>query len=179
MKLNHNDKTISSQIVFKGKLMNVELKDLENENGLRYKRELVHRVNAVAVVAINDGKIILVKQFRAAVDKPLLELPAGIIEDDDPQNTAYKELIEEAGYKANTLEFMTKFYSSAGYTDEVVYLYKASDLEAVDPDPEEEELIEIVEIPLEQAIEDAKSGKIEDAKTVIGLLLVACENDKQ
>ncbi len=166
-----DDKTLKSDIVFNGYLMDVEVKELENEHGLKYKREIVRRRHASAVVAINDGNIVLVKQFRAPVDMPLLELPAGIIENNNPEETAYNELIEEAGYKASKMELMTRYYSTAGFCDEEIYIYKASGLEAVDPEPEEEELIEIVEIPLGQALDYIKSGKIIDAKTMIGILM--------
>ena len=170
-----DDKLISSEIVFKGKLLTIQKKILKNGEGLVYEREVIKRPDAVAVVALVGEDVLLVKQYRAALDMPLLELPAGIIEDCSPEETAHKELIEETGHKAGSLKLMNKFYSSVGYTNELIYIYEASDLVEVAPDPEEEEIIEIIKMPIKEAVDGIKSGKIVDAKTIIGLLLAGNE----
>ncbi len=149
----------------------MELRSLRNENGLIYEREIIQRKDAVAVVATLDDKVIMVKQYRAPVEAPLLELPAGIVEDNDLQKTAFKELIEEAGYKACSLELLTKYYVSPGYTDEVVTIYKAGALIKVKPQPEEEEILDVILLPVKEALEQIKTGKITDSKTIIGLLM--------
>lgn len=169
--MNFDDKTINKKTIYEGKILGLEVRQLQNSQGLVYEREIVRRSDAVAVVAIENDDVVLVRQYRAPLDKPILEIPAGIVENNDPQKTAYNELIEEAGYKAGSLTLLTKFFTSSGFSDEVVHIYQAFDLTEVSPEPEEEEIIEIVKIPLKQAISDIKSGKIEDAKTIIGLML--------
>jgi len=170
--LEFNDKVIGSKTLYKGHTLSLEIKKLKHETGLVYEREIIDRMDAVAVVAVKDSKVVLVKQFRPPIDKPLLELPAGLIENDDPEKTAYNELIEETGYKCNKLKLMTKYYSSAGYTNEVIHIFEADDMEMVGARPEPEEFLEIVEMPLKEAMSAAKNGEITDAKTVIGLLLL-------
>lgn len=173
-----DDKKLGSNILYEGKTLNLELAQLENEEGLKYEREIIHRKDAVSIVAVlEDGQVLLVKQYRAALEKPLVELPAGIIEDSSPEQTAYRELIEETGYMPAKLELITKFYSSAGYTDEIIYIYRASDLKKVTPQPEEEEIIEIIKMPFKEAIKGIKDGNIIDAKTIIGLLMVERDVD--
>ncbi len=167
-----NDKVIDSKTLYKGHTLSLKIKKLRHETGLIYEREIIDRMDAVAVVAVKDSKVVLVKQFRPPIDKPLLELPAGLIENDDPEKTAYNELIEETGYKANKLKLLTKYYSSAGFTNEVIHIFEADDMEMVGARPEPEEFLEIVEMPLKEAMSAAKNGEITDAKTVIGLLLL-------
>ncbi len=167
-----NDKVIDSKTLYKGHTLSLEIKKLQHETGLVYEREIIDRMDAVAVVAVKDSKVVLVKQFRPPIDEPLLELPAGLIENDDPEKTAYSELIEETGYKANKLKLLTKYYSSAGYTNEVIHIFEADDMQMVGARPEPEEFLEIVEMPLKEALSAAKNGEIADAKTVIGLLLL-------
>lgn len=169
-----NDKKLGSKTLYTGKTLNLEVAQFENENGLKYEREIIHRKDAVAIVALLENKnVLLVKQYRAPLEQPIVELPAGIVEDDNPEHTAYRELIEETGYIPGKLKLLTKFFASPGYTDEVIYIYQASDLKPVTPQPEDEEVIEIMKRPLTQAIDDIKNGKIVDAKTIVGLLLVA------
>lgn len=169
-----NDRKLSSKTLYTGKTLNLEVAQFENQEGLRYEREIIHRKDAVAIVALLDnGEVLLVKQYRAPIEKPLVELPAGIIEKDNPEQTAYRELIEETGYIPGNLKLLTKFYASPGYTDEVVYIYQASGLKEVSPDPEDEEVIEIIKMPFREAVDDINKGKIVDAKTIVGLLLVA------
>ncbi len=170
-----NDKTLKSKKIYQGKTLDLELRSLKNENGLVYEREIIKRKDAIAIVATFDDKVIMVKQYRAPVEAPLLELPAGIVEDNNPEKTAHKELIEEAGYKAYSLEFLAKYYVSPGYTDEVVTIYKAGALKKVKPQPEEEEILDIILLPVKEALQQIKTGKITDSKTIIGLLM-AYEN---
>lgn len=169
--MDFNDKTLNSKTLYKGHTLNLEVAKFENESGLVYEREIIDRRDAVAIIAMVGDKVVLVKQFRAPIKEPLLELPAGIVEDNDHEKTAYNELIEETGYKPSSLKFITKYHSSAGYTNEIVHIYEAADLEHVGARPEPEEFIEIVELPLKDAIEKVDKGEITDAKTIIGLLL--------
>lgn len=166
-----SDKLIKSKTLYQGHTLDLKVSTLINEDNLEYEREIIYRKDAVAIVATAGDEVVLVKQYRAPIDKPLLELPAGIVEDNDPEKTAYKELIEEAGYEARSLKFLTKYYSSAGYTDEIVYIYHTDDLKEVQPQLEEEEIIEIIKMPLEDAIKKVRCGEIVDAKTIIGLLM--------
>ena len=120
--------------------------------------------------------VVFVRQYRGPLDRYVLEVPAGMrdVPDEPPEVTARRELIEEAGYSAGRLDYLTQFYSSAGMTDSVLHLYVATELSPVERDlhgPEETHM-EVLQLPLTDAVDMVGRGEIHDAKTVIGLLLV-------
>ncbi|MFZ6002666.1 MAG: NUDIX domain-containing protein [Actinomycetota bacterium] len=147
-------------------------------DGSEFDRDVVHHPGAVAVVPLHDdGTVTLVRQFRAALDRDLLELPAGLrdVEGEPDEVTAERELIEEAGLSASALELLVTFHNSPGFCDESVSVFVATGLREVADDRQgiEEQHMTIERLPLDDALEMIHDGRITDAKTIIGLTLTA------
>ena len=168
------EKTISTEKIFDGKIISLQVDDVELPNGETSKRELVKHPGAVAVIPITDeGKIIFVKQYRKPLEKTLIEIPAGKIEPDEPkERTALRELEEETGYTTDQLEYVTSFYTSPGFADEIMYLYYTDSLtELTEEIPgDDDEFIELLALTPEEAEDYMKNEQIHDAKTVYALL---------
>jgi ADP-ribose pyrophosphatase len=146
-------------------------------DGTTFERHIVHHPGAVGVIPLHDdGTVTLVTQYRAALDRELVEVPAGIrdVEGEDDAATAARELVEEAGLEAGTLEYLAGYHNSPGFSDEQVALYLATDLREVPHDPQgiEEQSMTLQRVPLDDALADIDAGRITDAKTVIGLLVL-------
>ena len=154
---------------------------IEGPDGEHFKREIVFSPGAVAVVPVlfdaeGTPAVVLVRQYRAALDADLLEIPAGTrdVEGEDPATTAGRELIEEAGFAAERLQLLVSFYNAAGMTDSYTHVFVATGLTPAPRDlhgPEEHEM-EVVPIALADAMAMIDRGEITDAKTLVGLLLV-------
>jgi 8-oxo-dGTP pyrophosphatase MutT (NUDIX family) len=143
-------------------------------DGTEFERDVVHHPGAVGVLPLHDdGTITLVRQYRAALERDLLELPAGIrdIDGEDDATTASRELVEEAGLEAGSVELLATFHNSPGFSDETVAIYLATDLRPVAHDRQgiEEQSMEVVRLPLDEALAMVDAGEITDAKTQIGL----------
>lgn len=165
------ERTIKSEKVYSGKILSVKLSTVELPDQKYSKREIVLHDNAVAVVAIHDDKILLVKQYRISVDKIIYEVPAGMIEhDENPKDAALRELEEETGYRAKSIEYLTEFYSTPGFCTEKLSIFYAKDLEFVGQNLDEGENLEVVEMPLEEAMSMIESGEIMDGKTISSIL---------
>ena len=134
-------------------------------------RVVVRHPGAVVVVPMIDDQVVLIRQHRVAVSKDLLELPAGKLEDETPDETARRECAEEIGYIPGTLKQLHVFYSTPGFSDERMWLYLAEDLEPVEKRPQgaEEETAEIVAMSLTEALAAVERGEIEDAKSIVGI----------
>lgn len=163
------EKTIESKYVYKGKILNLRVDKVELENGKASTREIVEHKGAVAIIAIDGDCLLMVKQFRKAIEKDLLEIPAGKIENEDPLNCAIRELKEETGYTAAKWNFICEFYSTPGFSNEKIYLYCATDLAKGEAVPDEDEFIKIERLKMKDAIRMLKNGEFHDAKTIIGL----------
>lgn len=165
------ERTIKSEKVYSGKILSVKLSTVELPDQKYSKREIVLHDNAVAVVAIHDDKILLVKQYRISVDKIIYEVPAGMIEhDENPKDAALRELEEETGYRAKNIEYLTEFYSTPGFCTEKLSIFYAKDLEFVGQNLDEGENLEVVEMSLEEAMSMIESGEIMDGKTISSIL---------
>lgn len=169
------EKTISRKEIFKGQVIDVVLDEVRLPNGKIGTRELVFHPGAVAVIPITaDNKMIMVKQYRKALEKVLLEIPAGKIEPDEqdqPKETAERELEEETGYRANVFTFVTSMYVSPGFSDELLHIYYAQELEKI-PNPrpqDDDEVLELYEVTLDEAKAELASGLICDAKTIFAI----------
>ena len=170
--------TVSTRTAYEG-FSSVRIDRVRTPDGEEVDREVVERPAAVAVVPVApDGRVLLLHQYRQPVGRPLIELPAGLmdVEGEDPAGTAQRELIEELGMKAGTLTALTRFWNSAGWTDEVTHLYLGRELQPAEtPDgfvaKAEEAHLEVVSLPLDDAVAAVRDGEITDAKTVVGLLL--------
>lgn len=147
-------------------------------DGTDFERDIVHHPGAVAVVPLHDdGSVTLLRQYRAALEADLLEIPAGIrdVEGEDDATTAARELAEEAGLAAGRLEPLIGFHNSPGFCDESVAVFLATELRPVADDRQgvEEQVMTIERMPLAEALDQIDEGRITDAKTIIGLQAVA------
>ena len=165
---------IDSKKVFSGRVFDITV-DTVREADRTYVREVVHhRGSAVILPAFEDGTIALVRQYRHPTLKYLLELPAGGVEDQErPEQAAARELEEELGLVTGKLEKLSEFFVSPGFCAEKMWLYLATDLKQTEQRLEADEVIEIVRVPIDRALQMITDGEIEDAKTIIGLMLAA------
>lgn len=165
---------IDSKKVFSGRVFEVSV-DTVREADRTYIREVVHHPgSAVILPAFDDGTVGLVRQYRHPAVKYLLELPAGTLNDQErPEVGAARELEEELGLIAENLEKLSEFFVSPGFCAEKMWLYLATDLKQTAQRLDEDELIEVVRVSLDRALQMIAEGEIEDAKTIIGLLLAA------
>ncbi len=164
---------IEKQVVFKGKKVQVEVHRVENEEtGKELRREVCVHPGAVVILPFLDDKVLLIRNHRYSVHQVLTELPAGTLEKgEDPMNCAGRELLEETGYLAGRLKPLGSFFSSPGILTEKLYAFAAYDLEKKVSALEEDEEIEIMPLPLDEAVEMIRSGQIMDAKTIATLLM--------
>ena len=165
---------IDSKKVFSGRVFDVTV-DTVREADRTYIREVVHHPgSAVILPAFDDDTVGFVRQYRHPAVKYLLELPAGTLNDREPPEVgAARELEEELGMSAGRLEKLAEFFVSPGFCEEKMWIYLATDLVPTAQKLEDDELIEIVRLPIERALQMISDGEIEDAKTIIGLLLAA------
>ena len=165
---------IDSKKVFSGRVFDVTV-DTVREADRTYIREVVHHPgSAVILPAFDDDTVGFVRQYRHPAVKYLLELPAGTLNDREPPEVgAARELEEELGVSAGRLEKLAEFFVSPGFCEEKMWIYLATDLVPTAQKLEDDELIEIVRLPIERALQMISDGEIEDAKTIIGLLLAA------
>jgi ADP-ribose pyrophosphatase len=168
------EKTLSSQTIYEGKIISLRLEEVELPDGNRAKRELVQHPGAVALIPIsNEGKIILVKQYRKSLNRTLIEIPAGRIEvGEDPKITALRELEEETGYGAREVTYIQSFATSPGFADEIIHLYLAENLYEIENPAagDEDEFIELLEATIDEAEQMVAAGDIYDAKTAFAVI---------
>jgi ADP-ribose pyrophosphatase len=170
--MNYN--LLSSEIVFRGKVFNVKVDEIQYDSGNKGRREIViHPGGAVVVPLKNDGKIIMVNQFRYPFQKNILELPAGKLDvGEDPYVCAARELEEETGYKTNSLEKLGAIYTTPGFCSEILHIYIAKNLIPGKHNREEgEHGMEVVELALNEIEKKIKNGDITDGKTICGIYL--------
>lgn len=169
--MNFEEKTIQTEKIFNGQMISVQVDRVRLPNGKEGTRELVKHPGAVAIMPFtDDGRLIVVRQFRKPLEKEIYEIPAGKLElDEDPQQCAGRELEEETGYKADSLKFVMSFYTSPGFADELLHLYEARGLRQgiVNLDPEE--FVEQHAITLQQGMDMIQSNEIHDVKTAFAL----------
>ncbi|MEK5601927.1 NUDIX hydrolase [Clostridioides difficile] len=168
------EKTISSDRVYTGKVITLKVDTVEIPGQGYQKRELVEVGGAVGIVAItDDNKVVLVKQFRKPIEKPIFEIPSGKLEkNESPKECAERELKEETGYSAKNIKLIHKFFTSAGFSNEIMFVYLATGLTPGENNLDADEFLDVYEIELEEAYNMVLKNDVEDAKTSIGLLLV-------
>ena len=167
-------KTISSQKIFAGRVFSVTV-DTVREGELTYQREVVHHGGSAVIVPVfDDGTVALVRQYRHPAVRYLLEVPAGTLADGErPEYGAERELQEELGVIAGRMEKLTEFFVSPGFCEEKMWVYLATELVQGKQQLEEDEILDVVRLPISEALEMITSGEIQDAKTIIGLMLAA------
>jgi ADP-ribose pyrophosphatase len=167
------EKTIAKEKIFDGKVIDLYVEDVLLPNGKTSKREIIKHPGAVAVIAVtNEGKIVLVRQYRKAMERVLVEIPAGKLEKgEEPALTARRELEEETGYKCETMHHLISFYTSPGFADELVHLFVAENLAKLESSAslDEDEFVDVLEVTLEEALELIKEQQIYDAKTAYAI----------
>ncbi|SHE44965.1 ADP-ribose pyrophosphatase [Seinonella peptonophila] len=165
------EKTISRKLIFRGCIVELYVDQVQLPNGSYSTREVIKHPGAVAVIAITpENRLVLVRQFRKALEKTILEIPAGKLEQDEkPEACALRELEEETGYRASKLYHLTSFYTSPGFADEFLHIYVAEGLEKGEQQPDVDEFVELVEYDLETCLEQMQLGLICDAKTVAAI----------
>jgi ADP-ribose pyrophosphatase len=159
-----------SRSAFEGAVVRLEIEDWPGHPPY----EVVHHPGAAAVLPLlPSGDVLLVEQFRPAVRRTLIEIPAGLLDVDgeDAFTCAGRELLEETGYRHEAMEFLGGYYSSPGFTDEYVHLFLART--TAEPETEPEDRIEIVRMPFDQMVDSARAGRVRDVKTTVALLLAA------
>ncbi len=164
---------VQRDIAFSGKLFQVDILQVKGRTGKMHQREVVRHPGAVVVVPVLDAdRLCFIRNYRVAVDQRLWELPAGKLEhDEDPQHAAIRELEEETGYQAHHWQKLGEFYTSPGFTDEIIHCYLAEDLVHVGQQLEPGEDIEIEPLEFARVFEMIDQGDIRDAKTITGLWL--------
>ena len=164
-----------SKNIFRGKVITLNNDTITLPNGVTIDLEIVRHPGAAAVVPLKDnGMVVLIKQFRHAAGGFIYEIPAGKLHPgEDPLHCAARELEEEIGYVAGRLERLTSILTAPGFTDEVIHIYKATGLTAGRQQLDRDEILEVLEISLEEAIKMIEAGTIRDAKTIVGLQLVS------
>ncbi|UAL50907.1 MULTISPECIES: NUDIX hydrolase [Metabacillus] len=168
--MNHlKETTKSSEKLFSGRIIDLYLEEVELPNGKTSTREIIKHPGAVAVIAITkENKIVMVQQYRKAMERVLVEIPAGKLEKgEQPDVTAKRELEEETGYTTESLQHLLSFYTSPGFADELVHLYFTEELEILTEKAEldEDEFVDVLEVTLEEAQEMIDNQRIFDAKT--------------
>jgi 8-oxo-dGDP phosphatase len=169
---------VGERTEYAGHIISLTIGTFEGPDGTRFERELVRHPGAVSVVPLHDDQtVVLVRQYRAAVDAELLEIPAGKrdVADEPLEETANRELAEEVGLHAATLEPLCTFHNSIGFSDELSHIFLGTDLTEAQLDLQgiEEEHMQIVRMPLAEAMHLVETSEITDAKTVLGLLTTA------
>ena len=173
-------RALDSDVVYNGWIITVAKGRFEAPDGSTFERDIVDHPGAVAVVPLIGDDVVLVKQYRPALDALLIEIPAGLrdVADEPPIETAQRELIEEIGMRASTLTPITAIHNAAGFSNEKIHIFIGTDLveveRAVTTSPEEVEM-EVMRVPLAEARTMISRGEITDAKTIIGVL-AALEN---
>lgn len=165
--------TLSQKPIYSGRIFDLRIDEVR-EGDVEYEREVVvHSGSAVIAPTFADGTIALVRQYRHAAGKYLLELPAGTLsEGEDPEVGARRELEEEIGVVAEKIEKLCEFYVSPGFLTEKMHLFAASGLTETAQNLDDDEFVEIERYSLPELTEMIRTGKIEDAKTIIGITLL-------
>ena len=168
-----DERLISSEQVYEGKFLKLNVDTVELPNGRITTLEIVRHPGASAVVPLKeDGTVILIRQLRHAAEGFIYEIPAGKLDQQEkPIDCAARELEEEVGYRAGSLDLLGSILMAPGFTDEIIHIFLGTNLEVGKQNLDQDEILEIVEWPLEEAISKIYDGTIRDAKTIIGLQL--------
>ncbi len=160
--------------IYTGKVVTLNVDTVKLPNGVTIDLETIRHPGAAAVVPMkDDGTVVLIRQFRHAAGGFIYEIPAGKLSPgEDPLHCAARELEEEVGYRASSFELLSSIFTAPGFADEVIHVYKATGLTTGRQQLDRDEVLEIVEMPLEQAIRKIQDGTIRDGKTIVGLQAV-------
>jgi ADP-ribose pyrophosphatase len=171
---------LEHQRLYEGLVLALDLDRVEEPGGVHATREVVRHRGSVAALPVHaDGRVVLIRQYRYAVDQLVWELPAGRLDaHESPEEGARRELEEEVGLHADHLESISVFYTTPGFCDETMHLFRATDLRSVPPRPEADERIEAGVFAFDQARAMLERGEIREGKTIVALLLEAARRAK-
>ncbi|TDL54154.1 NUDIX hydrolase [Paenibacillus dendritiformis] len=162
--------TVDTTMIFEGKIIDLQVVTVTLPDGSKATREIVRHPGAVAVLAIKDGRMLVVEQYRKPLERTQVEIPAGKLDAGErPEDAAKRELEEETGYRAASLIPLGAFSTSPGFADEIIYLYAADGLEEGTMKPDEDEFLEVSALTMDEAFEAMRQGRISDAKTIQAL----------
>ena len=166
------ESTISTTVVYKGDFLDVRRDEVLLPNGKTGTREWINHPGAVVIIPIlPDGEIALIKQFRYAAGSEFIELPAGKLDaGEDPEECALRELEEEIGYRANKIKFLANIHPAIGFTNEIMGVFLAENLEKTQHNRDKDEFLKLVPTTLTEALNLVWKNKITDVKSIIGLL---------
>ena len=164
---------LASERIYEGRLINLRVDQIRTSAGVESVREIVEHPGAIALLALDEaGRVLLVKQYRHAVRAVTLEIPAGTLEaGEEPLAAAQRELREETGYRAAQLDRVGGIYTTPGFSTEYIHFFVATQLSPDRLAMDEDEAIDLIRLPLAEAIDLIRAGHIDDGKTVSGLLL--------
>jgi ADP-ribose pyrophosphatase len=166
----YEETTIDTTPIYEGRIISVQVDRVRLPDGRTAQRELVKHPGAVAVLALLDGRMLVVRQYRKPLERTLIEIPAGKLDPgEDPAGAAARELEEETGWRARTLTHLSSFYTSPGFADEIIHLYFTDELERGDAVPDEDEFLDVFTLSLEEAWDAIDDGRIRDAKTIMAV----------
>jgi ADP-ribose pyrophosphatase len=166
----YEEKTLSSDIKYRGIIVDLELKEVRLPNGKTALREVVTHPGASAILAVDKGEAIFIRQFRKPVETELLEIPAGKLDPgEDPAQCALRELEEETGLRGRSLEKIGRIHTSPGFSNEVIHLFFTEDVTEGVVHRDEDEFIRVERIPLNKIAQMVNHGEITDAKTLAAL----------
>lgn len=166
-----HERVVRTDPEWQGKIFSVEHLRVELSDGSLDWREVVRHHGGAGVVAVRDGRVCLVRQYRVALGRMTLEIPAGKVDPGEPRDAcAARELTEETGLVAERLELLTESYGAPGFTDEHTSVYFAHGLSQRDAAPDEGEFVDVLWVPVDEAVSAIRLGLIDDAKTVEGIL---------
>jgi ADP-ribose pyrophosphatase len=160
--------------IYTGKVVTLNIDTVRLPNGETIELETIRHPGAAAVVPVkDDGTVVLVRQFRHAANGFIYEIPAGKLHPgEDPLHCAARELEEEVGYRASSFELLSSIFTAPGFADEVIHVYKATGLTRGKQQLDRDEVLDVIEMPLVEAVAKIEDGTIRDAKTIAGLQAV-------
>ncbi len=167
--------------VYTGKVVTLNIDTVTLPNGATIDLETIRHPGAAAVVPVkDDGTVVLIRQFRHAAGGFIYEIPAGKLHPgEDPLHCASRELEEEVGYRASSFELLSSIFTAPGFADEVIHLYKATGLTKGRQQLDQDEVLDIIEMPLAEAVNKIEDGTIRDAKTIVGLQAVYLRTNRR
>jgi ADP-ribose pyrophosphatase len=164
--------------IYAGKVVTLNVDTVQLPNGVTVELETIRHPGAAAVVPLKDGgTVVLIRQFRHAAGGFIYEIPAGKLHPgENPLHCASRELEEEVGYRAASLELLSSIFTAPGFADEVIHIYQATGLTKGRQQLDRDEVLEVIEMPLSDAVKKIEDGTIRDAKTIVGLQAVYIRN---
>ncbi|HSA61198.1 MAG TPA: NUDIX hydrolase [Nitrospiraceae bacterium] len=167
--------------IYKGKVVTLNVDTVLLPNGLTVELETIRHPGAAAVVPMKDSEtVVLIRQFRHAAGGFIFEIPAGKLNPgEDPLSCASRELEEEVGYRASSFELLSSIFTAPGFADEVIHIYKATGLSKGRQQLDRDEVLDVIEMPLSEAVKNIEEGGIRDAKTIVGLQSVFIRSGKR